>query len=191
MEKNKHVVAVLFSEQEALAKINDLKMQGYDETDIHVLAKDQERFNQIENQTDVDTEKAGSFIDSFKGIFSGGDNALGGVKELGLSDAETARYSENISQGGILIAVENDRKRPLDVLEEGGFRDRDGNPVEPSTNEFVNSVDNDFDEQEDRYERGETFQQDPALVKDQDHLTFSSTEKPNLKITRSGNAENH
>jgi hypothetical protein len=75
-------------------------------------------------------------------------------------------------------------------LEEGGFRDREGNRVEPSTNEFVNSVDNDFDEQEDRYERGETFQQDPTLVKDQEHLTFSSTEKPSIKITRSGNAEN-
>ncbi|WKA53779.1 general stress protein [Planococcus shixiaomingii] len=191
MEKDKHVIAVVFSEQEAVDKINNLKLQGYDENKIHVMAKDSSHFDHVENETNVDAEKAGSFKDSFKGIFSGGDSALTGVKSLGLSDSETERYSENISQGGVLIYVENENEGPLDVLEEGGFRDREGNRVEPSTNEFVNSVDNEFDEQEDRFVRGGTFQEDPTLVKDEEHLTFSSTEKPDVKITRSGNAKNY
>ncbi|PSL31630.1 heat induced stress protein YflT [Planomicrobium soli] len=191
MEKNKQVIAVVYSEQEAIAKIRELKLEGYDEHNIHIMAKDESRFNHIEQESEVSVEKATSFKDSFKGIFKGGANALDGIKSFGLSDSETERYSENVSQGGILIYVENERKRPLDVLEEGGFRDREGNRIEPSTNEFVNSVDNEYVEQEDRFERGESFQEDPKLVKDQDHLTFSSTEKPNVKITRSGNAENY
>lgn len=182
MEKDKRVIAVVYSEQEAVSKIHDLKLQGYDEDKIHVMAKNQSDFDSIENESGVDGEKAGSLKDSFKGIFSGGAKALEGVKSLGLNDSETERYSENISQGGILIYVENERKRPLDVLEEGGFRDREGNRVEPSTNEFVNSIDNEYDEQEDRFERGESFQEDPKLVKDQEHLTFSSIDnKPDTK----------
>ncbi|TWT04900.1 general stress protein [Planomicrobium sp. CPCC 101079] len=182
MDKDKQVVAVVYSEQEALSKIEDLKLQGYDENRIHVMAEDQNHFDRIENESGVDGEKAGSFKDSFKGIFSGGAKALDGVKSLGLSESETERYSENVSQGGILIYVENERKRPLDVLEEGGFRDREGNRVEPSTNEFVNSIDNEYDEQEDRFERGESFQEDPKLVKDQEHLTFSSIDnKPGAR----------
>jgi hypothetical protein len=191
MEADKHVIAVVFSEQEAVSKVNELKQQGYEEERIHIMAKDQDRFDAIESHSNIETEKAGSFKDSFKGIFSAGGTVLKKVESLGLSDAETERYSKNVSEGGILIYIDTEWKGPLDVLEEGGFRDRDGNRVEPSTNEFVNSVDNDFDEQEDRFERGETFQQDPTLIKDQDHLTFSSTEKPDIKITRSGNAENY
>ncbi|TWT27936.1 general stress protein [Planomicrobium sp. CPCC 101110] len=191
MEKEKQVIAVVYSEQEAISKINELKLQGYDEKKIHVMAKDQSHFDVIGQKSDIEVEKAGAIKDSFKGIFSGGSKALEGVKSLGLSKSETERYSENVSEGGILIYVENESKRPLDVLEEGGFRNREGQRVEPSTNEFVNSVDNKYDEQEDRFRRGESFQEDPKLVKDEEHLTFSSIEKPDTAITRSGNAKNH
>jgi hypothetical protein len=167
-----------------VSKIYDLKLQGYDEKNIHVMAKDQSHFEKIENKSGIDGEKAGSFKDSFKGIFTEGASSLDGIKSLGLNDSETERYSENVSQGGILIYVENKRKRPLDVLEEGGFRDRDGNRVEPSTNEFVNSVDNEYDEQEDRFKRGESFQEDPNLVKDPEHLTFSSTDMQDIRKTK-------
>lgn len=184
MEKEKQVIAVVFSEQEAISKINDLKLQGYNEDNIHIMAKDQSRFKKIENESNVEPEKAGSFMDSFKGIFSGSSNTLDEIKSLGLNDVETQRYSEKVSQGGILIYVEIDSRRPLDVLEEGGFRDRNGNRVEPSTNDFVNSVDNQYDEQEDRFKRGESFQEDPSLVKDPEHLTFSSTDIEDVRKTK-------
>ncbi|MGI2327477.1 general stress protein [Planococcus sp. YIM B11945] len=181
MEAENQVIAVVFSEQEALNKIENLKRQGINEGDIHVMAQNKNNFDEIEQATDVDTEKAASAKGAFKGLFTGGGSVKESIKSIGLSDSETDRYTADVARGGILIYVKDNWKGPIDVLEEGGFRDRDGNPVEPSTNEFVNSVDNTYDEQEDRYERGESFQQDPNLIKDQEHLTFSAYDKKDEK----------
>lgn len=174
MSSEKKVLGVVYSENDLLNKIDDLKRQGHDESDIHVMAKDMEQFERIEHQTDVETEDAGSFKDKFKGIFSSHDNGGGGVKSLDLSDEETERYSEEIDKGGILLYVHGGRKGIDEVIEESHFRDRDGNPVQASKNEYVNSVDNTFDDPQDRFDRGESFQHDPLLMKEEDHVSFTT-----------------
>ncbi|ETP69538.1 general stress protein [Planococcus glaciei] len=173
MGYEKKVLAVVYAENDLLNKINDLKQQGYDESEIHVMAKDMDQFDRIEHQTDVETEDAGSFKEKFKGIFSGSDNG-GGVKSLDLSDEETKRYSDEIDKGGILLYVHGGRKGIDEVIEESHFRDRDGNPVQASTNEYVNSVDNTFDDPQDRFDRGESFQHDPLLMKEENHISFTT-----------------
>lgn len=173
MATEKKVLAVVYSENDLLNKIEELKRQGHDESELHVMAKDIDQFERIEHQTDVETEGSGSFKEKFKGIFSSHDNR-GGVKSLDLSDEETERYSDEIEKGGILLYVHGGRQRIDEVIEESHFRDRDGNPVQASTNEYVNSVDNTFDDPQDRFDRGESFQHDPLLMKEENHISFTT-----------------
>ena len=193
MSSDKKVLAAVFSEQDLLNKINDLKQQGYKENELHLFVQDPEQLDTVKNQTDIDIKQADSFKDKFKGFITGEGSVFGSVKALGLSDSETERYTEDVARGGILIYTDAGRPGIEEVIDESSFRDRSGNPVEPSTNEFVNSVDNSFDEQEDRFARGETFQQDPTLVKEEHHVSFSTQPKPEVEKARGSmtQAEKH
>lgn len=188
MANDKKVLAVVFSENDLIHKIEDLKNQGYEENDLHILAQDLDRLNDIENGTDIELQQAGSFKDKFKGFITGEGSVLGAVKSLDLSKEETERYTADLAKGGILIYT-NERKGIEEVISESTFKDREGNPVEPSTNKFVNSVDNNFDEQEDRFARGETFQQDPTLMKEADHVSFTTQQKPEIEKERGSMTE--
>ncbi|MCJ1906968.1 general stress protein [Planococcus ruber] len=192
MATDKRVLAVVYSENDLLHKLEELKKDGYEEKDLHILAKDSDRLDGLEGGTDLDVQKAGSFKDKFKGFITGEGSVLGTIKSLDLSKEETERYTEDLAKGGILIYAD-ERKGIEDVVGESAFKDREGNPVEPSQNEFVNSVDNNFDEQEDRFARGETFQQDPTLMKDPHHVSFSTQQKPEIEKERGSmsTAEKH
>lgn len=188
METDKKILAVVFSENDLTHKIEDLKRQGHEENELHIMAKDLERFDEVRNGTDIDAKEAGSFKDKFKGFFTGEGSVLGGVKSLGLSDDETERYTADLAKGGILIYTD-ERKGIKEVIDESGFKDRERNAVEPSSNEFVNSVDNNFDEQEDRFARGESFQQDPTLMKEEHHVSFTTQQKPEVEKERGAMTE--
>lgn len=173
MSSETKVLAVVYSENDLLNKINELKLEGHEESEIHVMAKDTKRLDEIEDHMDVET-KGASFIDKIKGIFSGDEESGGGIKSLGLSSSETERYAEEIDKGGILLYVNDGRKGIGEVIEESHFRDREGNPVKASTNEYVNSIDNTFDDPQDRFDRGESFQNDPLLMKEENHISFTT-----------------
>jgi len=192
MATDKKVLAVVFSETDLIHKLEDLKKDGYGEKDLHLLAQDSDRLDDIDNGSDIDVQKAGSFKDKFKGFITGEGSVRGGVKSLDLSEEETKRYTADLANGGILIYAD-ERKGIEEVIEGSAFKDREGNPVESSTNEFVNSVDNNFDEQEDRFARGETFQQDPTLMKEPHHVSFSTQQKPEIEKERGSmtDAEKH
>ncbi|MDN3450330.1 general stress protein [Planococcus sp. APC 3906] len=184
MSSNIQVLAVLFSEEDLLRKIDALKQQGYSEEDLHLMAEDEDRFERAEQRTHIEIEETGGFSEKFKGIFG-----KGGVKALDLTDEDKKRYLEDLEKGGILVYVDQSRDNISEVIHAGGLRDREGNPIEPSSNEFVNSVDNNFDEQEDRFARGESFQHDPNLVVDEHHVSFTTQQKPEVEKARGGMTE--
>lgn len=184
MSSNIQVLAVLFSEEDLLRKIDALKQQGYSEEDLHLMAVDEDRFEKAEQRTHIEIEETGGFSEKFKGIFG-----KGGVKSLDITDEDKKRYQEDLEKGGILVYVDQSRNNISEVIKAGGLRDREGNPIEPSSNEFVNSVDNNFDEQEDRFARGESFQHDPNLVVDEHHVSFTTQQKPEVEKARGGMTE--
>ncbi|HSJ37914.1 MAG TPA: general stress protein [Planococcus sp. (in: firmicutes)] len=191
MDKEKNVLAVVFSEDDLMRKIGDLKKQGYNENDIHLVAQDSDRLDSIENRTGVEGEEVNSFKDKFKGFISGEGSVREGVKSLGLSDKETERYTADIAKGGILLYIEEGRAGILEAVEKGELRNKQGteDPEDQQRHQFIKSVDNNFDEQEDRFARGETFLQDPTLVKDEKHVSFTTQEKPEVEKARGGTSE--
>lgn len=178
------VLAVLYSEADLLRKIDSLKQQGFSEEDLHLMAKHEDHFEKAEEQTHIDIEETGSFSEKFKGIFG-----KGGVKSLDLSKEEKNRYKEDLENGGILVYIDKSRDNISAVMHEGGLRDIDGNRIEPSTNEFVNAVDNDFDEQENRFSRGESFQHDPSLIVDEHHVSFTTQQNPEVEKAKGSMTE--
>lgn len=191
MDKEKNVLAVVFSEEDLLKKVGDLKNQGYSEQDIHLVAQDRDRLDALEERTGAEGEEVNSFKDKFKGFISGEGSVREGVKSLGLSEDATERYTADIAKGGILLYTESERPGILEAVEEGEFKKKNGaeDPQDAERQQFIKSVDNNFDEQEDRFARGETFLQDPTLVKDERHVSFTTQQKPDVEKARGGTTE--
>lgn len=191
MNNEKNVLAVVFTEEDLMRKIETLKTQGYKESDIHLVAQDSDRLDSLEERTGAEGEEINSFKDKFKGFISGEGSVREGVKSLGLSDQETERYTSDIAKGGILLYTEEERAGILEAIEEGELKNSEGTGTlnENQRHQFINSVDNNYDEQEDRFERGETFLQDPTLVKDERHVSFTTQEDPEVEKARGGTSE--
>ncbi|MGO1057923.1 general stress protein [Planococcus sp. FY231025] len=184
MSSTIHVLAVLYSEQDLLKKIESLKQQGYSEEDLHLMAEKDDHFERVEQRTHLEVEEAGSISQKFKGIFG-----KGGVKALDLSDDDKKRYAEDLEKGGVLIYVDQSRENISEVMQRTHLKDREGNPIDPEASDFVKGVDNRFDEQEDRFERGESFQNDPILMHDEHHVSFTTQKKPEVEKAKGAMTE--
>lgn len=185
MDSDKKVLAVVYSESDLLKKVEDLKRAGYQERDLHIIAKDVKHFDNYA----FDKKEVNSFADKFKGFISGESGVREGVKSLGLSEAETERYTADLAKGGILIYKDEDNETIIDVISNKDVAAGQENPNDLQRQQYIQSVDNNFDEQEDRFARGETFMQDPTLVKDEKHNSFTTQENPDVEKARGGSSE--
>lgn len=185
MSSDKTVLTVVFSERDLVNKIEDLKKSGYKEKDLHIMAKDISHF---ENYS-FDKKEVDTFADKFKGFVSGDSGVREGVKSLNLSESETQRYTADLAKGGILLYTDEQNKTILDTISSNEIDATPENPNDLQRQQFINSVDNSFDEQEDRFARGETFTQDPTLIKDERHNSFSTQENAEVGKVRGGSSE--
>jgi len=185
MSTDKTVLAVVFTEADLLKKIEELKRAGYKEQDLHIMAKDIEHFDDYA----VDKKEVNTFTDKFKGFVSGDSGVREGVKSLDLSEAETERYTADLAKGGILLYKDEDNETILDAISSNETAAKQEDPNDFERKQFINSVDNNFDEQEDRFARGETFMQDPTLIQDEKHNSFTTQEDPEVGKARGGSSE--
>lgn len=185
MNSDKKVLAVVFSESDLINKIEDLKSAGYKEQDLHIMAKNVEHFEHYA----FDKKEVDTFSDKFKGFISGDNGTREGVKSLKLSDSETERYTADLAKGGILLYADEKDKTILDAISRNEMGAEGESSTDLERQQFINSVDNNFDEQEDRFARGETFTQDPTLVKDEKHNSFSTQEDSEVGKARGGSSE--
>lgn len=181
---NKKVLGIVYSQEDFDRKLSQLNEQGYSANEIHAVA---EHTDQLKDHQ-VEVEKAGSFGDKMKSFVTGKSAVKESIDSLGLSEAEAQRYTEDVAKGGILLYVENERKGIIDAVKESeGAPERE--PTDAERRQYIQSVDNNYDEQEDRFARGETFLQDPTLVKDERHVSFTTQEKPEVEKARGGTSK--
>lgn len=105
MENHRHV-EVAWSQEELNQKIETLRAQGYSESDIHVVARDPERFQLNATEANVDTHEAGTFWDRFKSFFTGEDATTESLSRLNLAQEEQDRYATDLTNGGAILYVE-------------------------------------------------------------------------------------
>lgn len=91
------------TEEEMYEKLEILQTEGYAESDIHVISKENTQLNTLNRHSEVSTHEAGTFMDKFKSWFSGEDAITEGLKRLDLSDIETERYAQEVARGSIVL----------------------------------------------------------------------------------------
>ncbi|QMT16540.1 general stress protein [Planococcus maritimus] len=181
---NKQVLGVVYSQEDFNRKLSQLNEQGYVTEEIHAVAENTDHLNGDQ----VEVEKAGGFGDKMKSFVTGKSAVKESIDSLGLSEAESQRYTEDVAKGGILLYVEGERKGIMEQVNESeGAPEQE--PTDAERRQYIQSVDNNYDEQEDRFARGETFLQDPTLVKDERHVSFTTQEKPEVEKARGGTSK--
>ncbi|WP_075617233.1 general stress protein [Paenisporosarcina indica] len=125
-ESNRRI-EVARTEDEMYERLEQMKLQGYAESDIHVISSDRNQMHTLNRYSDVSTHEAGTFIDKFKSWFTGDDAIKEGLKKLDLTDSETNRYAQDVASGGFVL-----------------FTDQS-----PTLNEVVGSNQNEFEEEYD------------------------------------------
>ncbi|WP_422123790.1 general stress protein [Planococcus sp. X10-3] len=94
---------MVYSQEEMEQRIEQLKMHGYSENDIHVLARDKDVFNSYDSKLNVDKHEAESLSTKFKSFFSGEDTVHTQLRDLELDESVIDSYSEDIKKGAILL----------------------------------------------------------------------------------------
>jgi len=122
-ESNRRI-EVARTEDEMYERLEQMKLQGYAESDIHVISSDHNHMNTLNRYSEVSTHEAGTFMDKFKSWFTGDDAIKEGFRKLDLSDSETERYSQDVAKGGFVLFTEHP----------------------PISNEIVGSHQNEFEE---------------------------------------------
>lgn len=141
MDNQRHV-EVAWSQEELNQKIETLKAQGYNESDIHVVTKDPDRFQVHASETHVDTHEAGSFWDRFKSFFTGEDATSESLHRLNLDQTEQDRYATDLTNGGAILYVDHAlRSDDYSTLGETGnsYESYHGETTGTVGTEFVNN----------------------------------------------------
>lgn len=106
MKSTNREFEMVYSQEEMEQRIEQLKMHGYNENDIHVLVGDKDVFNSYENQSNVDKQETDTFSAKFKSFFSGEDTVHAQLRDLDLDESSIENYSEDIKKGAILLYTE-------------------------------------------------------------------------------------
>ena len=122
-ESNRRI-EVARTDEEMYEKLEQFKLQGYAESDIHVISNDRNHMHTLNRHSEVSTHEAGTMMDKFKSWFTGEDSITEGLKKLDLNDAETERYSKDVASGGFVLYTDS----------------------VPISNEIVGSHQNEFEE---------------------------------------------
>ena len=122
LESNRRI-EVARTEEEMYEKLEQLKANGYAESDIHVVSKEHTHMSTLNRHSEVSTHDAGTFMDKFKSWFTGEDALTEGLRKLDLNEAETARYSKDVASGGFVLYTEGMKEgvvnSPESEFEEG------------------------------------------------------------------------
>lgn len=103
MNHSNYEFQMLYSQEELINKIKDLKSQGYHESDLHVLVRDYSVINLIDDQSDVHTHEANSMGSKFKSMFSGEEAVRSELGKLDLDTETKDAYQRDLENGGILL----------------------------------------------------------------------------------------
>ncbi|HEY9576183.1 MAG TPA: YsnF/AvaK domain-containing protein [Pseudobacillus sp.] len=111
MNNDKKFIGVFDNQAEVISKIEQLKLEGYAETDIYAVAKNADHISMVRGRTGVEVESAetgASWMDKFMAFLSGEDEVRGGLRNMGLDNMEVDRYYNDIDNGKILLYVDRD-----------------------------------------------------------------------------------
>ena len=102
VESNRRI-EVARSEEEMYERLEQMKTEGYAESDIHVISSDRSHMHTLNRYSEVSTHEAGSFMDKFKSWFTGEDSIKEGLRKLDINNEEREKYSREVASGGFVL----------------------------------------------------------------------------------------
>lgn len=90
-----------------VAKIDQLTEEGYDESDVFVVAKDQDDVSLVKRKTDAKVEEASAnWMQKFTGVAEGEEEVKRALLDLGLADDDVNRAYGDILNGGYALILD-------------------------------------------------------------------------------------
>lgn len=102
MQYNREI-AVVYTVEEALEKLNKMRALGFFEHELHIISKNIEPFQSLKMQTEIDVHQAGNVIDKVKGMLLGTDGVKVCLGRFHLTMEEIRAYADLIENGAIFI----------------------------------------------------------------------------------------
>ncbi|MEK5486171.1 MULTISPECIES: general stress protein [Lysinibacillus] len=115
MNEQNPQIEVAHTRDEMLHILESMRLEGYQQDDIHIIAKDSEQFEDVKWDADVQTHEAGNWVDQFKSWFTGDSAVTEGLKRFNLSEGQIAYYAHLVEQGSIVLYAE--REDDVDPLQ--------------------------------------------------------------------------
>lgn len=104
---NKTFIGVYYDHSDLLDKIEELKLTGYLDDNIYVIAKNEVDVSMLRSQTLADVHSAfESWTDRFIGLMSGENKVRQMMRDVGMDEEEINRYYEEVQHGGMLLYVD-------------------------------------------------------------------------------------
>lgn len=98
---------LVYSQEEMESKVEEMKMRGYSEHDIHVLVTDGDILNSRDINSDLQTHEASSFGSKFKSFFTGDDAVKNELRNLELDEHTINMYQKDLENGAILLYTDH------------------------------------------------------------------------------------
>lgn len=101
-------IAVVFTLEDALKKVNNMRMYGFSEHEIHIFAKDIQPMQSLKMNTEIDIHQAGNLFEKIQSMVWGMDLYEVCLRKLQFSEAEVHHYGRVIEQGAIFMVAQHD-----------------------------------------------------------------------------------
>lgn len=97
-----------YQEEAALvAKMEQLTGEGYDESDLYVVARDKDEVSLVKRDTDAKVEEAkANWMQKFAGVAEGEQEVKRALLDLGLADDDVNRAYRDILNGGYALILD-------------------------------------------------------------------------------------
>ncbi|MEK4700244.1 general stress protein [Solibacillus sp. FSL R7-0668] len=101
-------IALVFSLEEALQKLNSMRAHGFSEFEIHVFAKDIKPLHSLKMYTDIHVHQAGNLTDQIWSLMSRENVYQVCLRNFDFSKEERAHYGHGIEQGAYFLIAEHE-----------------------------------------------------------------------------------
>ena len=101
-------LAVVYTVEDALSKVNHMRNLGFSEFEIHIFARNIRELQSLKMYTEIDVHQSGNFLDMMKSVVSGRKLHEACLNHFEFSDEELHHYGELIRKGAIFIIAQHD-----------------------------------------------------------------------------------
>ena len=101
-------IAVVYTLEEALQKLNEIRQHGFFEHEIHIITKNISSFQSLKMNTEIHVHQAGNVLDQLLAVAFRMKQYEVCLRKFQFSEDELYHYSELIRKNAIFIIAQHD-----------------------------------------------------------------------------------